>query len=1144
MKPAVFLALSTGFFLSGLFNFQPGVSAAEIGDPSRQYDGVAPASDEGEKAIKSFVIPKGLEVELVAAEPLLANPVAFSIDEHGNFYVVEAFRHGAGVLDIRGRRGWPKEDFREGISQARIDNLANEVLDMDLAVRTTDGRVGYLKNYFGNDAASITGAADRVRKIWDSNGDGILDKASVFTEGFGNPEDGLGSGVLAKDGYVWYTDIPYLWRTQDTDGDGVADERRTMFQGFGVRTGFLGHDMHGLEFGPDGKLYFTIGDRAASVAIGGGRKVDMPDTGAVFRCYPDGSDLEVFAFGLRNPQELTFDQHGNLFTGDNNSDGGDEARWVHLVEGGDSGWRIGYQFFERSDAIYHEHARGPWNAEKIWHPQNDVQPAHIIPPIINLGNGPSGITFYPGTGLSEMWNGQFFMVDFKGQASISGVHTFDLMPNGAGFKIGYQEHFIWNILATDIEFGVDGGVYVSDWVSGWNKTGKGRIYRVFDPALEDDPRILETKKYLGEGMANRSNRQLERLLAFQDYRVRLDAQFELARRGDKGIRYLASAARQTKQHLARLHGVWGLGQILDQFRGQIAALETRETVVKTLVGLLNDENARVRGQSAKVLGDGKAQEAFDGLIKLTKDSDANVRFHAVMSLGKLNRLEAIPAILNVIRENNDEDPVLRHAGVMALTGLLDIPTLQIASKDESAAIRMASLLAMRRLHRDDIEVFLLDSDPKIVREAARAINDEPIDGATLKLAALEPGDWNDFIVSSRIVNANLRGGTMTHAKRLAGFGANTKLPEPVRQDALLALADWANPSGRDRVTGVWRPFIASSRDSVVPATALRPIIASVLEDDSEKVRLAAIEGIVSLQISEAADPLLGIVGEESNPERVRVAALKALDSLGAAELDEAVKLASASGAEKLMGAASDIRARGGSGDVLAEIEATLASGSISARQLAIGSLAQLKSAEADAFIQTLLEKLREGQIADEIALDVLEVARERENKELARIAEALIAEDASELGAYRFSTVGGNAENGDKLFHEREDVACLRCHQVGGTGGEVGPHLEGIASRVSTQHILEAIVQPNKEIAAGFENVMVETKDGDWYAGMIKSDTDAELVINSPEDGIITVPKSDIKTRERGASGMPEGMGLILTKKELRDVIAYLQSLK
>src|SRR5581483_528679 len=266
---------------------------------------IAPASDEAEQAIKRFTPAPGLKVDLWAAEPLLANPVAFNFDEKGRAYVCETFRLGAGVDDIRGIMDW---------------------LNEELASRTVDERLAEMKRHLGNRFVSYTNNSERIELIEDRAGQGKADHATVFAEHFNSPLDGIGAGVLARKGKVWYADIPNLWLLRDTNGDGVADMRRSLHYGFGVRVGFLGHDLHGLHFGPDGKIYFSIGDRGSNIKVAEGRQVGEPDMGCVFRCNPDGSDLEVFAYGLRNPQDLVFDQYGNLFTGDNNSDSGDEAR--------------------------------------------------------------------------------------------------------------------------------------------------------------------------------------------------------------------------------------------------------------------------------------------------------------------------------------------------------------------------------------------------------------------------------------------------------------------------------------------------------------------------------------------------------------------------------------------------------------------------------------------------------------------------------------------------------------------------------------------------------------------------------------------------------------------------------------------------
>ena len=266
-------------------------------------------------------------------------------------------------------------------------------LDDDLASRTVADRVAMYKKYLGKGFAAYEVEHERVRRIVDSDGDGQADAATVFADGFNDPAAGIGAGLLARKGDVWYACIPWLWKLRDTKGDGQADRRTLLHEGYGVHVGFIGHDLHGLRFGPDGRLYFSIGDRGFNVKTIDGHTLAMPDTGSVLRCNPDGTELEVFASGLRNPQELAFDQYGNLFTGDNNSDSGDQARWVYVVEGGDSGWRIGYQFIESPIS------RGPWNEEKLWYPAFDGQAACIVPPIANLADGPSGLTYDPGVSL-------------------------------------------------------------------------------------------------------------------------------------------------------------------------------------------------------------------------------------------------------------------------------------------------------------------------------------------------------------------------------------------------------------------------------------------------------------------------------------------------------------------------------------------------------------------------------------------------------------------------------------------------------------------------------------------------------------------------------------------------------------------------
>ena len=1093
---------------------------------------IAAASDEGERFLKRFRIPQGWKGQLFAAEPDVAHGVSFDVADDGRVFVVESFRAWRGVPDIRGIMDWLDEDL-----------ACKSVEDRLMMMRRHLGEKG-MKDYYKN--------TERIRYLKDHDGDGRADISKVFADNFATPLDGVAAGVLARGKDVWFANIPNVWHLRDDNLDGTADARRSISYGHGVRVGFLGHDLHGLTFGPDGRLYFSIGDRA-SVLRTEGRVVGTPDTGAVFRCNPDGSGMEMFYMGLRNPQELVFDEWGNLFTGDNNSDGGDQARWTYLIEGGDSGWRIGWQFLEGADAPV---PRGPWNMEKMWQPQNDQQPAYITPPIKNITAGPSGVAYYPGTGLGPSWNGTFTLCDFRGSGAGSGIWSFKLKPKGASFEIVEDKQFIWSIEATDGTWGPDGAYWVFDWVDGWEPVGKGRLYRFFDPAQIGSAEVVATRDLLAAGFAQRPEKALLGLLAHPNQRVRQNAQFTLASKGEAVVPALAKVARSSRSLHARLHAIWALGQVSRDAR--VTAHGGRSPALDPLVALVGDPEAHVRANVARVLGDAAYAPAHDGLVKLTTDADAHVRAIGTIALGKLRNRASLPAIYSVLRDNADRDPHLRHAAVQALVTAADPDDLLAAAKNPSDAVRMGVVLAMRRLERNEVAQFLKDSSKAIVTEAARAINDVPIAGAMPDLAALIGSGLapdSSPALARRVVNANLRFGTSDTAKALAAAALRDNLPEAVRAEALVALGVWPANGGRDRVTGLWRPT-SFARDRKVPADALRPVINPLLASAPNAVRRAAATAVGQLRVEEAAPALAALVISRQADDSARAAALQSLWELGAAELGAALDAAAQDPSDKVRKAAAKLSvqapptarkpaspaaAGGGKAAMLASI---LAGGTLSEKQNALATLATIEGAAVDDLLGRWLAELKAGKVAAELRLDVLDAASKRPSLKAAVDAIEAAADPKDPIAKWRACLTGGSAEEGRKIFLERAEVSCVRCHKANGEGGEVGPELTGIIDKHDRAYILGSIVHPNAAIAAGFENVLVTLRNGNSYAGVIKSETAAELQINSPEDGLVKVAKADIKEREKGLSGMPEGFGDLLSRQDLRHLVEFIATLK
>ena len=669
---------------------------------------------------------EGLAKSTVATYPLIDDPVAFCIDEQGRFYFAESDRQERGIEDNRSSSWW------------LLDDIASETVEDRLAMyrkweAKREGGMAYYSKW-----------SDRIAQLRDADGNGTFEHRSDFAGPFNEPLDGSGAGLLAFDGDIFYTNIPNLWRMRDADGDGVAEFTLKDSTGYGVRVALRGHDMHGLTIGYDGKVYWSIGDRGYHVKTPDGALLHDPRAGAVFRMNPDGSELELYYTGLRNPQELAFDAEGNLFTGDNNSDGGDKARIVYCMEGGETGWSMDYQTLEGANQ------RGPWNQEGVWHLRPDLaphkvtaysplQPAWTLPPLDHVSNGPSGLVFYPGLGLSSRYDNHFFLCDFLGGDSYSQVLSFALEPVGAGFKVVDEHPFVENVLPTDVDFGYDGKMYITDWGGGWESGEKGELYAVWDATRVADPRVAQVTQLFAEGFAQRDSDELAALLAHADRRVRQRAQFALAARGNITTALLGDVAQHGTDHFARVHAIWALGQqasrnLRNSSNLEAGSLSDATSAIDFVLPLLHDRDALVRAQAARMLGEARATAAVTTLSDLCADDNVRVRAFAAMALGKIGAREAVPAIVSMVAENADRDPFLRHAGVQALAWINDSARLGELSADPLPATRMAAMLAMRKLRDVRLAKFLNDPERTIRLEAARAINDIPMPSLRAQLA--------------------------------------------------------------------------------------------------------------------------------------------------------------------------------------------------------------------------------------------------------------------------------------------------------------------------------------------------------------------------------------------------------------------------
>jgi quinoprotein glucose dehydrogenase len=1078
-----------------------------------------PAQDPDKALLSTITYPEEMTARVYARQPDALNVTAIAFDEQNRLYLAETHRFDRGIEDNRRNQHWLRDDIALTSTAER------------LAMYQKHAAVKPLKYY--------TKYSEKIRVLEDRDGDGKLDHSQLFADGFNNPLDGTAAGIMVANGKVYFACIPHVWMLEDTDGDLRADKQKSLQEGYGISVSLSGHDLNGFAFGPDGRIYFTIGDRGYNLKTADGRHLYDQYAGAIFRMEPDGSELEAVHTGLRNPKEIAFDQYGSAFSVDNNADMGDKARIIYMVEGAESGWHRGNQNLRnfRNAIDPGKRHQIPWMIEGGWELTAKNRPAAFLPPIGHISTGPSGLTYNPGTGLAEKWANNFFICDYRGGKS--GVIAFNMTPSGASYSLASSETFIQGSLNTDMEFGYDGRVYLSDFTGSWNTYDLGTIFVFENPAELAKPVIAQVRSLFANGFDQRPAKELAALLEHSDQRVRQRAQFTLAKNIENRQLLINSTAAQ-KPLLTRLHGLWGLGQL--------ARLKKDLPSAQALAALTTDSHWRIRGQAAQALGDANPAPHRAALAALLQDKNANTRMLAAIALGKAKSVQDIPALISLLQDN--KDPYLRHGAVQALQTIVSATASAQAIlnlKDHpSADVRLAAVLILRRLQNPGIASFLSDPEPTIVIETIQAINDTYLEGARPALARAT--HWlgkSTPMIDYRIINSIYRGGGPENLRSLLNLASDETQSNNVRMEVLFTLRRWENPPAADPTTGKHRP-LQGNRSLADHQREIVKTLAALLKTTSGELLSEVIRTTETFQLKIAPQVFLAHLTNKKNTASIRLAALKRLRQTAAPELREALE-------QTLNDRDREIRVQSFAAlagidpaAAISQAHAILKTDRVYDQQRIFATLATTKHPEAATLILSSLNKL--AQQAPALHLDILQAAAQRDEPEIIKALAAYNAKlDPSNPGAsFSVAIEGGDINQGRFVFFNHGAAQCTRCHkgQRGRKGGVAGPDLGNVGSLHDRTYLLDSIVNPGAHIAPGYGTVSLTLKDNTIVAGTLSKETKKNVTITDLVSGIKkTYPRDQVVAMTLPVSTMPPMTG-ILKKSEVRDLVAYLASLK
>jgi putative membrane-bound dehydrogenase-like protein len=409
-----------------VFDKAPGGFLTKSTTPSPAAQG----SHEPAEAVANLDVHPDLEARLYASEPMVLSPSSIDVDERGRVWVCE-------VINYRRHLGSRKE-------------------------------------------------GDRILILEDSDGDGKADKTTVFHQG---TDIDSAHGICVLGNRVIVSAGEEVFSLFDDNSDGKSDRKEMMFTKIGGKQ--HDHGIHAFHFGPDGRLYFNFGNSGQRLCDKDGNEItdingvkctnsnNRPhQQGLVFRCEPDGSNVEMLGWNFRNNWEVAVDAFGTVWQSDNDDDGNKGVRINYVMEYGNYGYTD-----ELTGAGWREPRVGMETEIPLQHwRQNDPG---VVPNLLGTGAGsPTGIIVYEGDLLPAVFRGQVIHCD----AGPSVVRAYPVKNAGAGYSAETV-----NILEgtrnrwfrpSDVCVAPDGSLIVADWYDpgvGGHAMGdleRGRIFQV------------------------------------------------------------------------------------------------------------------------------------------------------------------------------------------------------------------------------------------------------------------------------------------------------------------------------------------------------------------------------------------------------------------------------------------------------------------------------------------------------------------------------------------------------------------------------------------------------------------------------------------------------------------------------------------